>query len=59
MYRLWLLFEPRKALSGLVIFLAALAFLIHILLLTTDDHSWLSDDYSAVAESAPLPAEIN
>lgn len=41
MWRIWLLFDPRRALVGLFTFLFALALLIHFVLLSTDRFNWL------------------
>jgi light-harvesting complex 1 alpha chain len=42
MHRVWLLFDPRRALIGLFAFLLVLALLIHFILLSTDRYNWLS-----------------
>jgi light-harvesting complex 1 alpha chain len=41
MWRLWLLFDPRRLLIGLFIFLFTLALLIHFILLSTDRFNWI------------------
>jgi light-harvesting complex 1 alpha chain len=41
MYKIWLLFDPRRALVALVAFLFVLALLIHFILLSTDRYNWL------------------
>ena len=41
MWRLWLLFDPRRLLIGLSIFLFTLALLIHFILLSTDRFNWI------------------
>jgi len=41
MWRMWMLFDPRRALVGLAVFLLALALLIHFILLSTDRFNWL------------------
>ena len=41
MYRIWLLFDPRRALIALFTFLFVLALLIHFILLSTDRFNWL------------------
>lgn len=40
MYRVWLLFDPRRTLVALFTFLFALAILIHFVLLSTDRYNW-------------------
>jgi light-harvesting complex 1 alpha chain len=41
MWRLWLLFDPRRTLIALFTFLFALALVIHFILLSTDRFNWL------------------
>ena len=41
MWRMWLLFDPRRTLTALFIFLFVLALLIHFILLSTDRFNWL------------------
>ena len=41
MYKIWLLFDPRRALVALSAFLFTLALLIHFILLSTDRFNWL------------------
>lgn len=40
MWRIWLMFDPRKALVALSVFLFTLAILIHFILLSTDRYNW-------------------
>lgn len=41
MYKIWLIFDPRRALVVLFTFLFVLALLIHFILLSTDRFNWL------------------
>jgi len=41
MWKIWLLFDPRRSLVALFIFLFVLALLIHFILLSTDRFNWL------------------
>ncbi|MEM8689453.1 MAG: light-harvesting antenna LH1, alpha subunit [Pseudomonadota bacterium] len=41
MWKVWLLFDPRRALVALFTFLFALAILIHFILLSTSKYNWL------------------
>jgi light-harvesting complex 1 alpha chain len=41
MWRIWLIFDPRRSLIALFTFLFALAILIHFILLSTDRFNWL------------------
>ena len=42
MWRIWLLFDPRRTLIALSVFLMVLALLIHFILLSTDRFNWLN-----------------
>lgn len=52
MYKLWLLFDPRRALVALSVFLLVLALLIHFILLSTDRYNWIE------GPRAPQSSEI-
>ena len=41
MWRVWMLFDPRRALIGLFAFLFTLALLIHFILLSTPRFNWI------------------
>jgi light-harvesting complex 1 alpha chain len=41
MWRVWLLFDPRRVLVGLFVFLLVLALLIHFILLSTSRFNWI------------------
>ncbi|MBX2881713.1 MAG: light-harvesting protein [Granulosicoccus sp.] len=41
MWRVWLLFDPRRALVGLAGFLFTLAIVIHFIVLSTDRFNWI------------------
>ena len=59
MWRLWLIFDPRRTLVALAIFLFVLALLIHFILLSTDRFNWLdgpSTAAPATMAAAPAPA---
>lgn len=49
MWRIWLLFDPRRTLVALATFLFALALLIHFILLSTDRFNWLEGPRKAAA----------
>ena len=51
MWRVWLIFDPRRALVALFIFLFVLALLIHFILLSTNKFNWLDGP-----RTAPVPA---
>ncbi|MFN3958869.1 MAG: light-harvesting antenna LH1, alpha subunit, partial [Parvularculaceae bacterium] len=52
MWKVWLLFDPRRALIALFIFLFTLALLIHFILLSTSRFNWLGTAPSASASIA-------
>jgi light-harvesting complex 1 alpha chain len=57
MWRIWLLFDPRRVLVALSVFLFTLALLIHFILLSTNRFNWLEGPQQGVAvQMAPLPA---
>ncbi|OBX20590.1 antenna complex alpha/beta subunit [Erythrobacter sp. QSSC1-22B] len=47
MWRIWLIFDPRRALVALFVFLFVLALVIHFILLSTDTFNWLDGPNSA------------
>ncbi len=56
MWKLWMLFDPRRVLVGLSVFLFALAILIHFILLSTDRFNWLDGKAvktGAIEQSVP------
>jgi light-harvesting complex 1 alpha chain len=58
MYRIWLLFDPRRALVGLAVFLFVLALLIHFILLSSNKYNWIEGTQAAsppAEQMAPLP----
>lgn len=50
MWRIWLLFDPRRLLVALAVFLFVLAILIHFILLSSPRYNWLGTTPAAVAE---------
>lgn len=56
MWRIWLIFDPRRALVALFVFLFVLAILIHFILLSTDRYNWL-DGASAVPATTAAATE--
>ncbi|MEQ8858864.1 MAG: light-harvesting antenna LH1, alpha subunit [Pseudomonadales bacterium] len=57
MWRIWLLFDPRRVLVALGTFLFALALLIHFILLSTDRFNWLEGPSASVTQELLVPAE--
>ena len=62
MFRVWLLFDPRRVLVALGVFLFTLAILIHFILLSTDRFNWLEGPRSgfnaAASQNSSLPAAV-
>lgn len=61
MWRMWLIFDPRRTLVALFTFLFVLALLIHFILLSTDRFNWLDGprqaDTTAAAATAAAPGQ--
>jgi len=58
MWRLCLLFDPRRVLIALATFLFGLALLIHFILLSTDKYNWIEGAKKTKAASVQMvPAE--
>jgi light-harvesting complex 1 alpha chain len=58
MYRMWMLFDPRRTLIALAAFLFGLALLIHFILLSTDRFNWLEGPRAHAAlvnQMSPVP----
>ena len=60
MWRMWLLFDPRRTLIALFTFLFALALVIHFVLLSTDRFNWLDgpSKVRAAATSVAVPPAV-
>jgi len=52
MWRIWLLFDPRRTLVALFIFLFALAIFIHFVILSTERFNWFEGNSVASAGQA-------
>ena len=57
MWRLWLIFDPRRTLVALFAFLFVLALVIHFILLSTDTYNWLDGPNSAQVQAAAAAAK--
>ena len=57
MWRMWLLFDPRRTLIALATFLFGLALLIHFILLSTSRFNWLEGASKAAPaqQMSPVP----
>lgn len=49
MWRLWLLFDPRRILIALAVFLFTLAIIIHFILLSSPRYNWLDTTPEPIA----------
>ncbi len=54
MWRIWLIFDPRRTLVALAVFLFVLALLIHFILLSTDRFNWIEGPAKAASAAALL-----
>ena len=54
MWRLWLIYDPRRTLVALAIFLFVLALLIHFILLSTNRFNWIEGPQAAPATTAMI-----
>ena len=54
MWRVWLIFDPRRTLVALFVFLFVLALLIHFILLSTDRFNWLDGPRGQGAQAAAV-----
>lgn len=54
MYKIWLLFDPRRVLVALGVFLFTLALLIHFILLSTDRFNWLEGPRATRPKAASI-----
>jgi light-harvesting complex 1 alpha chain len=61
MWRIWTLFDPRRALVALFTFLFVLGLVIHFILLSTSRFNWLQGHApapAAAAQTSSLPAAV-
>lgn len=54
MWKIWLLFDPRRVLVALGTFLFGLAILIHFILLSTDRFNWIEGPRAARPKAASI-----
>lgn len=57
MWKIWLLFDPRRILIALFAFLFVLALLIHFILLSSNKYNWIEGGAkrAVAAQMAPVP----
>lgn len=59
MYRLWLIFDPRRIMIAMTLWLAVLALTLHFIMLSTAKYNWIEGGAApavASAQMSPLPA---
>ena len=56
MWRAWMMFDGRRALTALAVFLFVLALLIHFILLSSADFNWLGGP--ATADVATMISQV-
>ncbi len=54
MWRIWLLFDPRRALVAMAGFLFTLAIVIHFIVLSTDRFNWIEGPSAAIVSQADV-----
>jgi len=59
MWRIWLLFDPRRALVAMAGFLFTLAIVIHFIVLSTDRFNWIEGPSTAVSQLDVMQGDIN
>lgn len=59
MWKLWLLFDPRRALVALFTFLFVLALVIHFILLSTSRFNWLEPGGGAAKPAASIGTSVD
>ncbi|MCX8502944.1 MAG: light-harvesting protein [Alphaproteobacteria bacterium] len=59
MWRIWLMFDPRRTLIALAVFLAVLAFTIHFILLSTNRFNWIEGPKKAAALDVTISEMIS
>ena len=59
MWRIWLLFDPRRTLIALAVFLAVLALTIHFILLSTNRFTWIEGPKKAASVDVTISEMIS
>jgi light-harvesting complex 1 alpha chain len=59
MWRIWLLFDPRRVFIGMFVWLFTMAILIHFILLSTDRFNWIEGPSAKPAAAAFQTLESN
>jgi light-harvesting complex 1 alpha chain len=56
MWRTWMMFDGRRILTALAVFLFTLAVLIHFILLSTNRYNWLEAPHAATSVAVVAPS---
>jgi len=59
MWKIWQLFDPRRALIALFGFLFTLAILIHFILLSSDRYNWIDGAAGGGSSAAYITESVN
>ena len=59
MWRIWMVFDPRKVLVVQGIFLFSLAAMIHLVLLSTDRYNWFEGNPIGPASSSAIELPLD
>ncbi|MFK7964575.1 MAG: light-harvesting antenna LH1, alpha subunit [Burkholderiaceae bacterium] len=58
MWRIWLLFDPRRVLTAMAVFLFSLAVLIHFILISTDKYNWIDGPMSKPVAELNISTDV-
>lgn len=58
MWKIWLLFDPRRVLVATAVFLFSLAILIHFILLSTNKYNWIEGAAQTSSLAVPAITEV-
>ena len=58
MWKIWLLFDPRRVLVATAVFLFTLAILIHFILLSTNKYNWIEGAAQTSSLTVPAITEV-
>ena len=58
MWQIWKLFDPRRVMIGVAVFLFSLAIIIHFILLSTDRFNWLEGPTASVGSEVTMVSQL-
>ena len=59
MWKIWLLFDPRRALIAILAFAFLMVLMMHFIMLSTERFDFLGSGGAAEAAALSLPAEVH